>query len=168
MFIYCSFCGLWWVLLGLDYFYCFIFLKLCFVIRTPKQKYLRVKMRLLDSLHGSVTKNPALAGLKDKNDIGDTIAPAMTYFRGRLPYNYRQRSSVSRLCSEWEEVVPLCSNHRNNSVANIQMLIYHSPSRRAGLLKFLNFKRWRVRLQYQTTRSIIRFPINWDPIYMFQ
>jgi hypothetical protein len=23
--------------------------------------------------------------------IGDTIAPAMTYFRGKLPYNYRQR-----------------------------------------------------------------------------
>lgn len=42
--------------------------------------------------------------------------PAMSYFRNQLPENYRRRWSVSRLCSEWEEVVPPRSDDRTSIV----------------------------------------------------
>jgi hypothetical protein len=42
----------------------------------------------------------------------------MTYFRYRLPDNYRRRWCVLRLCSEWEEVEP----HRSNNQGD---LFYH-------------------------------------------
>ena len=60
----------------------------------------------------------------------------MIYFRIQLPAYYRRRWRVSRLCSEWEKVVPHRSNHRDVFSVKYSLVKYHSPSRGAGFLKF--------------------------------
>ncbi len=40
----------------------------------------------------------------------------MSYFRGRLPHNYRRRCPVSLLSSERDQVVPGRSNHQKNAL----------------------------------------------------
>jgi len=59
--------------------------------------------------------------------------PTSIYFRSPFPDYYRRRWSVLRLCSEWEEVVPLRSRDRRAPAQNFYFQNYSSQSRQGGV-----------------------------------
>ena len=85
------------------------------------------------------TKNPTFVGNSFQN-----IVLAMSYFRGRLPHNYRHRYPVSLLCSEWGQVFPRRCHHRKTwlSGSGVRSSSAAAPEPPAGEDWIVSTGRW--------------------------